>query len=250
MRIRLTMLAGAALLAPAMQAAALPGETPRLATDPAQHEYRRIHVQVQHRPGPDVRSYQVWFSGQPFDRTADAELHSTLMIGNTKGLNRTAPAFDTQDCRTAGQPVHRNANDIPVLAPDTLEWFCSLSGMPPGTDQWIAVLPVDADGRGLSPLRPIRARTDVADQRPPPPDTLPITLTLGAIVLSAIILLSYLRRRDIHERPCAVQPRLPVRRAGPDRLGHAHLLPGGLWGVAGLHRCQPEPPRRRGLDRA
>lgn len=191
------MLAGAALLASAMQAAALPGEMPRLATDPAQHEYRRIHVQVQHRPGPDARGYQIWFSGQPFDRTADAQLHSTLVIGDTKSLNRTAPAFDTQDCRTAGQPVHRNANDIPVLAPDTLEWSCSLSGMAPGVDQWIAVLPVDADGRGLSPLRPIRARTDVADQRPPPPDTLPITMTLGAIVLSAIVLLSYLRRRDI-----------------------------------------------------
>ena len=191
------MLAGAALLAPVTQAAALADEAPRLSTDPAQHEYRRIHVEVQHRSGPDTRSYQIWFASQPFDRVADAELHSTLVIGDTEGLNRTAPAFDTQDCWTAGQPVHRTKDDIPVLAPDILEWSCSLSGMMPGVDQWIAVLPVDADGRGLSPLLPIRARTDVPDQRPPPPDTLPITLTLASIVLSAIVLLLYLRRRDI-----------------------------------------------------
>ena len=191
------MLVGAALLAPVTQAAALADEALRLTTDPAQNEYRRIHVEVQHGSGPDTRGYQIWFAGQPFDHTADAELHSTLVIGDTQGIHRTAPAFDTQDCWTAGQPVHRNADDIPVLAPDTLEWSCSLSGMAPGVDQWIAVRAVDAGGRGLSPLQPIRARTDVPDQRPPPPDTRPITLTLGSIVLSAIVLLLYLRRRDI-----------------------------------------------------
>lgn len=168
-----------------------------MVADPAQQEYRRIHVQVQHRPEPDARGYQIWFADQPFDRVANAELHSTLLVGDTTGLTRVAPAFDTQDCWTAGQPVHRNLDDIPVLAPDTLEWSCSLSGMWPGVDQWIAVRPVDADGRGLSPLLPIRARTDVPDQRPPPPDTRPIMLTLGSIVLSAIVLLLYLRRRDI-----------------------------------------------------
>ncbi len=185
------------MLASFDQAAAAGVDAPRLAADPAQHEYRRIHVQVRHDPGPDTRSYQVWISDRPFDDIGDAQLHSTLSVGDTNGLRRSAPAFDTQDCWTAGRPAHRDENDNPVLGPDTLEWSCSLSGMAPATDQWIAVLPVDADGRGLSPLAPIRARTDVADRRPPPPDTLHITLTLGSIVLSAIVLLLYLRRRDI-----------------------------------------------------
>ena len=187
----------ASLLASLTHAAVPADAVPRLVADPAQHDYRRIHVEVQHRPGLDARGYQIWFADQPFDRVADAELHSTLVIGSTDSLQRTAPVFDTQDCWAGGQPVHRNANDIPVLAPDTLEWSCSLSGMAPGVDQWIAVLPVDADGRGLAPLVPILARTDLPDQRPPPPDTLPITLTLGSIVLSAIVLLWHLRRRDI-----------------------------------------------------
>lgn len=190
-------LVGAVLLAAFMQAGAVADAVPRLVADPAQQEYRRIHIQVSHRPASDTSGYQVWFSDQPFDDLADAQLHSTILVGDTNGLPRSAPAFDTQDCWTGGQPAHRSPDDLPVLAPDTLEWSCSLSGMIPGADQWIAVLPVDVDGRAQAAPLPIRARSDVADQRPPPPDTLPIILTLSSIVLSAIVLLAYLRRRDI-----------------------------------------------------
>ncbi len=220
----------AVLMAPFTQAADRDDGKPRLTTVPERNEYRRIHVAVQHAPEPATRGYQFWFSPQPFNDIAAATLHSTLLVGNAGGLQRRAPAFDTQDCWTAGQPVHRNADDLPVIALDVaageratsvnrrssaiqatntessdsparpsaeLAWSCSLSGMAPGADQWIAVRPVDAEGRGPFALSPIKARTDVADQRPPPPDTSQITLTLGSIVLSAIVLLACLRRRDI-----------------------------------------------------
>ena len=182
-----------------LAAAGVAGDpVPEVTADPSKHEYRRIHVDVRHAPGPATRAYQVWFSDQPFRSVTDAELHSTVLIADaTAGLSRTAPAFDTQDCWTAGLPAYRDANDDPMIPRGTGVWSCSLSGMAPGVDQWIAVLPVDRDGRGTSPLNPIPARTDVPDQRTPEPDTLHITITLGAIVLSVIVLLSCLRLGDI-----------------------------------------------------
>ena len=191
-------LAGFAGLLSVASLGAAADAAPDVTADASKHEYRRIHVDVRHVPGPATAAYQVWFSGRPFRSVADAELHSTVRIADSStGLTRGMPAFDTQDCWTDGLPAYRNADDVPVVLRDSASWSCSLSGMAPGTDQWIAVLPVDRDGRSSTAPAPIRARTDVPDQRTPEPATLHITLTLGSIVLAVIVLLSYLRRRDI-----------------------------------------------------
>ena len=68
--------------------------------------------------------------------------------------------------------------------------------MLPGVDHWIAVIAVDARGEPLHPIAPVVGRTDALDQRTPPPDTRPVLFALGAIVLSLLVLLGYLRWRD------------------------------------------------------
>ncbi len=192
-----------------LSAAADREANPGLIADPAKHEYRRIHIDFQQIPGPVIDTYQIWFSDAPFANTTEAQWHSTIRVADTAGLPRAPPAFDTQDCWSDGLPIHRDATGRPVLRPGTEAWSCSLSGMAPGADQWIAVVPVDAQGRELAAPLPIRARTDVADQRTPPPDTLHITLTLGSIMLSVIVLLFHLRGRSI--------------RRGGARSGNAYL---------------------------
>ena len=205
---------------------------PDVTADASKHEYRRIHVDVRHAPGPATTAYQLWFSEQPYRSVIDAELHSTLRIADTTaGLTRGAPAFDTQDCWMDGLPVYRDADDLPVISRTTVTWSCSLSGMAPGMDQWIAVIPVDRDGRITSPVAPIRARTDVPDERTPEADTLHITITLVTIVLSVIVLLSYLRSRDI--RAGRVQSSRAYAYVVPALIGLATLtfypIAYGVW---------------------
>ncbi|MYE83153.1 MAG: sugar ABC transporter permease [Gammaproteobacteria bacterium] len=194
---RRPQLAGCAWLLALVPLTALADAVPEVTVDAAKQEYRRIHVDVRHAAGPETTAYEVWFSDRPFRSTPDAELHSTVLIGDVSGLARTAPAFDTQDCWSGGLPIHRNADDLPVVARDAGAWSCSLSGMTPGADQWIAVVPVGANGRSTASFEPVMARTDVADERTPEPDTLHITVTLAAVVLAAVALLSYLRFRDV-----------------------------------------------------
>jgi arabinogalactan oligomer/maltooligosaccharide transport system permease protein len=89
--------------------------------------------------------------------------------------------------------------------------------MTPGVVQWIAVIPVDSEGAPLldtQALAPVAGRTDLGDERTPPPDSRPVAYALGAIVLSAIVLLSFLRWQDAR------------RGRNRSRLAHWYVAPG------------------------
>ncbi len=187
----------AALLAMATVVTAVTAaEVPGVSLHPGEPEYRRIRIDVAVNPDPDVEAYEVWFAGQAFQARSEATLHSILRVGSTAGLEQPRPGESFDDCWSDGEPAHRDERGMVVIAPETRRWSCSLTGMAPGVDQWIAVVPVDGDGSALSAVAPIVARTDASDERTPPPDTRPVLYALGSIVLSAIVLLSYLRWSD------------------------------------------------------
>jgi len=159
-------------------------------------EYRRIRVDVVLEPSTERRAVQVWFAREPFDSLEEAELHSTIRVGDTSSLLRTPIRQAYDACWSDGSPIHRDTSGVPVLDPDTTTVSCALSGMLPGVDHWIAVVGVDARGEPLHPINTVVGRTDAVDQRTPPPDTRPVLFALGAIVLSLVTLLAYLRWRD------------------------------------------------------
>ena len=177
-------------------------DAPAVSVDEGAAEYRRIAITVRYAPDPAIAGFEVWFADRAFQRTTDAALHSRVRVGDVAGLERAATGAAFDNCTSAGQPVHRNAIGEPVVSRDAAAWSCALSGMSRGATQWIAVVPVDANGAPLinaDALSPVSGVTSVADARTPPPDMRPVTFALGAVVLSAIALLSFLRWTDARQ---------------------------------------------------
>ncbi len=161
--------------------------------------YRRIHIEVAGVPGSQTRGFAIWFADAPFVSVDRARLHSLVRVGDTSDLERTLPGAAFDDCTSDGLPMHRDAAGAPVIDAGAKTWSCSLSGMIPGVEYWIAVVPADAEGRALidtHALRPVKGRSDAPDERPAPPDTRPLALALGSIVVSVAVLLFYLGRLD------------------------------------------------------
>ena len=192
-------------------------ETPRVTVDDDAQDYRRIHIDVSYEANAAIGAFQVWFADRPFSAVSDAELHSIVRVGDTAGLERVPEGKAYDDCRSGGLPVFRDADRFPVVSAQATGWSCALSGMARDQDQWIAVVPVSADGVALvdaDDLTPVVGRTSVADERTPPPDTRPVLFALGSVILSAIVLLSYLRWSDAR------------RGSTTSRLAHYYVAPG------------------------
>ena len=202
-------LLGLVLLATAVAA----DEAPAVVVGGDLGEYRRIRIDIVLEVSDERQALQVWFSRAPFDSLEEAELHSTIRIGDTSTLPRTPIAQAYDACWSDGSPVHRDASGAPVLDSRALDISCDLPGMLPGIDHWIAVVAVNGRGEPLHAIVPVVGRTDAADQRTPPPDTRPVLFALGAIVLSLVVLLGYLRWRD------ATQGRRGAR------LAHLYVAP-------------------------
>lgn len=199
-------------------------EAPQVSVDNALQDYRRIHIDVNYEPDSRIRAFEIWFADRSFSTTEEAELHSVVRVADTTVLARIPADAAYDECQSDGQPIHRDANDYPVVDTDATRWSCLLGGMTKGTEQWIAVVPIAADGIALidiSRLQPVSGRTDVADERTPPPDTRPVMFALGAVILSAIILLSYLRWSDAR------------RGRTKSRLAHYYIAP-AVIGLATL----------------
>ena len=176
-------------------------------------EYRRIRLAVTLPPSEERHAVQAWFAEAPFDALRDAELHSTIRIGDTSTLSRS-PIEEAYDaCWSDGLPIHRDESGLPVLNAGTDTFSCALTGMIPGVEHWLAVVSVDVRGNPLHPIVSVPGRTDALDERTPPPDTRPVLFALGAIVLSLVVLLAYLRWRD------ATQGRRGAR------LAHLYVAP-------------------------
>ena len=189
----------------------------QVTVDEAAQAYRRIQVHVTYEPDQAIAGFEVWFADEAFAATRDAELHSTIRVADTADLVRTPDTGAYEQCRSDGLPIYRDLQGNPVVSPDASGWSCSLTGMIPGVSQWIAVVPVGEDGAPLvdtANLQPVVGRTDVSDERPPPPDTRPILFALGSVVLSAIVLLSFLRWQDAR------------RGRTKSRLAHLYVAPG------------------------
>ena len=208
-------------------AASLPGTEvrgPDVAVRGDAQEYRRIRIDVSVDPGSKAAGYAIWFAEAPFTSVDAAKPHSRLRVGDTAGMQRTPPGAAYDYCESDGLPVHRDARGLPVIDRRARIWSCALSGMMPGVDYWIAVTPVDAAGSALTDagaLNPVEGRTDAPDERPAPPDTRPLALSLAAIAASVLVLLFYLRRLDT---------RRGSRRPRP---AHAYIAP-ALTGMAVL----------------
>jgi arabinogalactan oligomer/maltooligosaccharide transport system permease protein len=194
----------------------LAADSVEFSADPGSQEYRRIHIDVKLERNRKVSRYEIWFSDKPFNSTDKAQLHSFVRVDKTSSLVRVPQGKAYDDCWSGGQPIHRDAAGIPVIDHAVTRWSCNLAGMTPGANQWIAVIPVDESGSALidtARLTPVVARTDAGDERTAPPDTRPIAFALSSIVFLAVLLLFYLRRRDVRRG-----------RTG-SRLAHAYIAP-------------------------
>lgn len=192
------------------------GPAPQVTVDESAQAYRRIHVDVVYEPDDAIAGFEVWYSDAAFASIDDAGLHSVIRVGEPEGLTRepVGGAFDA--CWSDGLPAYRDEAGNPVVAPGASNWSCSLSGMLPGVEQWIAVVPIGADGGPLldtEGLEPVPGRTDVPDERTPPPDTRPVTYALGSVILSAIALLAFLYWQDVR------------RGRSRSRLAHFYVAP-------------------------
>jgi arabinogalactan oligomer/maltooligosaccharide transport system permease protein len=83
-------------------------------------------------------------------------------------------------------------------------WTCNLTGLVPGAEHQVEVFgwtaPADEGSSGFWTLiANMSSTTEVEDIVPPPADTSPILFAVGAIVLSLIALLSFLRWQDARE---------------------------------------------------
>ncbi|MCY3840859.1 MAG: sugar ABC transporter permease [Gammaproteobacteria bacterium] len=197
----------------ALAAPAFAQEAPDVVVRDDLAEYRRIHIDVTLPSSHERRAVQIWIAGAPFESLRDAEVHSAIRIGDTSALSRT-PIEEAYDaCWSDGLPIHRDGSGESVLDANTAAFSCALSGMVPGVEHWIAVVSVNARGDPLHAVVSVPGRTDALDQRTPPPDTRPVLFALGAIVLSLVVLLTYLRWRD------ATQGRRGAR------LAHLYVAP-------------------------
>ena len=182
-----------------LAATAVAQEAPDVVVRDDLAEYRRIHVDVTLPRSTERRAVQVWTARTSFDSLRDAERHSTIGIGDTSALIRTPIEKAYDACWSGGLPIHRDATGAAVLDTATARFSCSLPGMIPGVEHWLAVVSVDARGDPLHAIVSVPGRTDALDQRTPPPDTRPVLFALGAIVLTLVVLLAYLRWRDARE---------------------------------------------------
>ncbi|MEM9305530.1 MAG: sugar ABC transporter permease [Pseudomonadota bacterium] len=171
-------------------------EPPAVTVVEADAAYRQVRIAVTVEPSDTVAAWEIRVAPETFSDSTDAMLHGRVLVGATGSLERVPPELAFDDCTSDGQPIHRDALQRPIVAPGTTRWTCLLTGMRPGVDQWVGVVPVDAAGMALAPPQPVRARTDVPDVRPAPPDTRPVLLALGSIVVAATVLLVLLRRSD------------------------------------------------------
>ena len=167
--------------------------------------YRRITLEVSLPASVEAHAYQIWFSEAPFEQIKDARLHSVIQIGETAGLERIPEGAAYEDCWSGGLPVYRSALGTPVVAPGARSFTCALTGMLPETDYWFAAVPVDASGAPLTGARTSTGtvstawgRTRTPDERAAETDTRPVLFALGSIVLSLVVLLLFLRWRDLN----------------------------------------------------
>jgi len=191
-------------------------DNPRISVHEGERDYRRIRVDVVVEPDPEVSAYEIWYSAREFQSLQQAQLHSVVWVGDTAGLERTPLSQAWDECWSGELPIHRNQAGEAVISPGTSGFSCALTGMLPGVDQWFAVIPVDASGMALSHttgLAPVTGITTAADTRTPPPDTRPVMFALGSIVLSVIVLLSFLRWQDAR------------RGRTKSRLAHLYVAP-------------------------
>ena len=229
-RLSASCLLLALLAAGAAPAAELPG----VAVDDSAAEYRRIRIAVDYEPDPTVSAFEIWFAAQAFTSTGDAELHSIVRVGDVAGLERKPEGVAFDDCWSGGEPIHRGTDGNPVVSPGTSSWSCALTGMARGAEQWISVVPVSSTGEALvdvDALTPVTGRTDVADERTPPPDTRSVTIALSSVVISAFALLVYLRWSDA--RRGRSKSRLAHYYVGPAMIALATLtfypILYGIW---------------------
>ena len=212
----LTAWMSVALLLCAAAAGVPDAKAQQVAVDDAAQAYRQIRIEVDYTPAEAIAGFEIWYADQAFESTGDAELHSTIRVADTSDLERGPEGVVFDRCWSDGLPIHRDAGGNPVVNPDATNWSCALSGMTPGAGQWIAVVPVGADGAPLvdtESLQPVVGRTDVPDERTPPPDTRPVLYALSLVVLSTVALLLFLRRQD------ALQGR------SKSRLAHIYVAP-------------------------
>ena len=202
--------------------------------DGSSQAYRRIHIDVEYAPDAAITGFEVWYSDSEFASLDGAEIHSVIRVDDTANLERIPEDGAFQECWSDGLPVYRDEAGNPVVDPDASNWSCSLSGMNPGVEQWIAVVPIGADGVPLldtERLQPVSGRTDVSDERTPPPDTRPVIYALGSVILSAIALLSFLYWQDI--RRGRARSRLPHLYVAPALIALATLtfypILYGMW---------------------
>ena len=193
-----------------------PQLTPQLTIADTEAAYRQIRIEVEFIPGAEIAGFEIWFADRGFAATDEAELHSTVLVADTSALERVGENIAFDRCWSDGLPIHRDAAGYPVVGFGTSSWSCSLSGMNPGVDQWIAVVPIGADGAPLvdsASLQPVPGRTDAADERTPPPDTRPVLYALSLVVLATASLLIILRWRDA------------ARGRSNSRLAHIYVAP-------------------------
>ncbi len=177
-------------------ASAATADEPRVTLSEA--GYREVLIEVVAEPDPNVAAWTIWFSPSDFTDTRDATLHSIIRVADTQGLEQPDPASSWQACTSMGEPAHASAAGDTVIDPSANQWSCRLTGIEPGVETWFAVIPVDARNLPLaSSFTTLSARTDAQDVRTPAPDMSPILYALGAIVLSGIALLSWLRWSDL-----------------------------------------------------
>ncbi len=200
------------------------GEAPGVSVDDSRQDYRRVHIDVEFEPDPMIDRFEVWVASESFTSTRNADLHSVVRVADTAGLERLDEGVAFDDCWSDGRGIHRDPDGVPVISGTADNWSCQLTGMNPGMEQWIAVVPIAADGRALineNALEPVVGRTDVPDLRTPPPDTRPVLFALGSVIVSAIVLLSFLRWQDAR------------RGRTKSRLAHFYVAP-ALIGLATL----------------
>lgn len=188
----------------------------QVSVDDAAQAYRQIRIEVEYAPAETIAGFEIWYAGQAFESTGEAELHSTIRVDDTSALARGPEDVLFDRCWSDDLPIHRDAAGNPVVDPDASNWSCALSGMTPGAEQWIAVVPVGADGAPLvdtESLQPVVGRTDVPDERTPPPDTRPVLYALSLVVLSTVALLLFLRRQDARQG------------RSKSRLAHVYVAP-------------------------
>ncbi len=201
-----------------------PESPPVVTPAPGEASYRTVRIDVAVPHGSAAEAWQIWFSGEDFESLEGARLHSVIRRGAVAGLDAPPPGAALDDCWNDGVPVHRDAEGVAVIDPGARRWSCALTGLQPGRDQWVAVIPVDAEGRSLlggATLAPLRVRTDAPDERTPPPDSRPVTYALGMIVIAVVALLSFLRWMDAR------------RGRTRSRLAHLYVAPAVL-GLAAL----------------